>query len=136
MTATGSLDTVAGPGTLDEIATELERTWSVHAHVPLDVRVHVTIAVAEIAANIVEHAARPQPVRIQMEIWVHPDQVHVIFSDDGVPARVDVAAAEMPAPTVERGRGLALAKSVLDRLAYYRDNLNRWTLISRSFRAA
>lgn len=136
MTAAASLETVSGPGTLEEIAAELERTWSVHAHVPRNVRVQMTIAVSEIAANIIEHTARPRPVRIQMEINVLPDQMQVIFSDDGQPVSVDVAGVQMPAHTAERGRGLALAQSVLERLAYYRDTLNRWTLISRSFGAA
>ena len=133
MTLSGSLTTIAGPGTLEKIGSELERTWSAYAHIPPDVRMHMTIAVAEIAANIVEHT---QPVNIQMEIRVLPHQVHVVFSDDGEPAKVDIAAATMPTAAAERGRGLALAISVLDTLAYYRDSLNRWTLISRSFSPA
>ena len=131
--ATGSLDLVAGPEILDEVGAVLEFTWSVHAHVPPDVRMHMAIAVSEIAANIVEHTAQDELVNVHMEIRVLTDQVHVVFSDDGLPARIDLAAANMPAPTVERGRGLALAKSVLERLGYYRDSLNRWTLISKSF---
>ena len=131
--ATGSLNLVAGPEILDEVGAVLEFTWSVHAHVPPDVRMHMAIAVSEIAANIVEHTAQDELVNVHMEIRVLTDQVHVVFSDDGLPARVDLAAANMPAPTVERGRGLALAKSVLERLGYYRDSLNRWTLISKSF---
>ena len=133
--ATGSLDIVAGPETLDEIGAVLEFTWSVHAHVPPEVRMHMAIAVSEIAANIVEHTAQDEPVNVHMEIQVLHDQVHVLFSDDGGPAGVDLDTAKMPATTAERGRGIALAKSVLQKLGYYRDSLNRWTLISRSFSA-
>jgi serine/threonine-protein kinase RsbW len=124
-------DTVTGTATLDEIGTVLERMWSVHPHVPDSVRTQVTIAVGEIGANIIEHAADGRPVRLRMEVLVLADEVRVAFLDDGPPAEVDVAKAVMPDGMAERGRGLAMAHAVLDRLLYHRNHFNHWILFRR-----
>lgn len=40
----------------------------------------------------------------------------------------------MPDWTASRGRGLAIAKAVLGRLDYFRDDVgNHWTLVSKEF---
>lgn len=128
------LDTVAGSATLDEIGIMLERMWSVHSHVPDEVRTQVAIAVGEIGANIIEHSASARPVRLRMEVLVSPGQVRVAFLDDGPPAVVDLTGVpEMPHHTAERGRGLALAHAVLDRLSYHRNLFNHWILVSNRF---
>ncbi len=62
------------------------------------------------------------------------DQVHVTFTDNGLPANIDLTSVAMPDTMAERGRGLALAQTVLDQLAYRGDDLgNQWTLISQRF---
>ena len=68
----------------------LEEMWSVHDHVPSSVRTQVSIAVGEIGANIIEHAAQHRPVRLRMEVLVSPQEVRVAFLDDGPPAGVDL----------------------------------------------
>lgn len=128
-----ALDTVAGPRTLEEIDSILVRAWSEHPQVPQAVRTQVGIAVAEIGANVVEHAGRAGAVRIRMRLRVLPGEVWVEFADDGPPARVDLGAVVMPDDMAERGRGLALAQAVLGSLAYRRDALNHWTLVSKRF---
>ena len=127
------LDTVTGVETLDEIGTLLERLWFSHDHVPDAVRTEMEIAVGEISANIIEHAAKDGPVRLRMEVRVLADKVHVSFVDDGPPAEVNVSAAVMPDYMAESGRGLPLARTVLDRLHYRRSFVNHWTLVSRQF---
>ncbi len=129
----GVLDTVTGAATLDQIGSMLEEMWSVHDHVPPAVRTQVAIAVGEIGANIVEHAAQHRPVRLRMEVLVSPEEVRVAFLDDGPPAAVDLHKATMPDPMAEGGRGLALAHAVLDRLVYHRHRFNHWILFSRPF---
>lgn len=127
----GVLDTVTGSTTLDEIGAVIDRTWSAHGHVPEEVRTQVAIAVDEIGANILEHAARGRPVRLRMVVLVLPDEVRVNFIDDGSPVEVELDSAAMPGEMAESGRGLALARAVLDRLHYRRHLLNHWTLSKR-----
>lgn len=128
-----ALDTVTGSGTLNDISGVLDRIWSAHSHVPDVVRVQIGIAAVEIGANIVEHASHGRSVRLRMMVDVRPDEVEVIFTDDGPPAVVDLGAVSMPHEMAEGGRGLALAQAALGRLNYCRDLVNRWTLISKRF---
>lgn len=93
----------------------------------------VGIAVAEIGANILEHAARYRPVRLRMRVRVGADRVRVFFADDGEPAHIDLRTVGHPDEMTESGRGLAMAKAVLDRLRYRRHSFNHWMLLSRSF---
>ena len=129
----GVLDTTTGAATLEQIGTMLEQMWSVHDHVPAAVRTQVAIAVGEIGANIIEHAAQHRPIRLRMEVLISPEEVRVAFLDDGLPAQVDLGKAAMPDPMAECGRGLALAHAVLDRLSYHRNKFNHWILVSKPF---
>ena len=131
-----TLRTVASPRIFEETEIALVQAWSVIGDVPCGIRLHTAIAVAEIVANIVEHGgAGRQLVRIEMHITVQSDHVLVVLIDDGNEAHVDVAAASMPGDDLaERGRGLAMAKLVLDRLTYRREaGVNYWTLASHPF---
>ena len=122
------------PDPLGAIQGELDTLWSLHPHVPDDVRIRMAIAAAEVGANILEHAQGGRPGRIRMRSELVGDQVHVTFTDNGPPADIDLTSVAMPEATAERGRGLALAQTVLDQLAYRCDDLgNQWTLISQRF---
>ncbi len=124
----------AHPDPLGAIQAELDSLWLAHPHVPDDVRTQMSIAAAEIGANIIEHTGRRQPVVMRMGSELVGDQVHVTFTDDGPPVDIDLASVTMPAATAERGRGLAMAQTVLDKLAYRGDDQgNQWTLISKRF---
>jgi serine/threonine-protein kinase RsbW len=70
-----------------------------------------------------------------MHITVQSDHVQVDLIDDGNEAHVDLGSACMPEDALaERGRGLAMAKLVLDRLIYRREaRVNYWTLASHTF---
>lgn len=68
-----------------------------------------------------------------MEVQALPGEVRVQFTDDGVAARFDLNAVRMPDAMAERGRGLALARAVLDLLCYQRYACNHWTLVSKQF---
>lgn len=119
---------------LGVVDSQLDALWSIHPHVPADVRMQVQIATAEVGANIVEHTGSGHPLRIRMSAAVVDDQVQVDFTDNGPPADVDLAQATMPDDLAERGRGLAMAQALLDQLSYRCDETgNHWTLISRHF---
>ena len=128
-----TFETVSGPDTLHDIARFLDDVWSSHDHVPDPVRLQMSIAAGEIGANIIEHAGRFEPVNITMTIRVLIDEVWVEFTDDGSPVEVDLNAVGMPDEMAERGRGLALAQSVLEKLSYQRNAQNHWTLVSKRF---
>jgi serine/threonine-protein kinase RsbW len=129
------LDVSVGPGTLGEIDAALQRTWSAYPHVPPTIQMHMGIATAEIGANIVEHCAGVRSINLTMDIAVLSDRVRVEFVDDGgpVPVPVDLQSVRMPDEMAERGRGLALARAVLEELIYHRTHLNHWTLVSKPF---
>lgn len=128
------LETVTGPAALDDIQNNLESLWAVHSEVPERVRTRVALAVAEVGANIVQHAGRGAPVPMRMESVVVGNVVRVTFTDQGGEVSVDLGAVAMPVGLAERGRGLAIAQSVLRELAYRRrGTVNEWTLVSEDF---
>lgn len=127
------LDTPTGPDALDKIHRCLNALWSAHPELSEVVRTRVSVAVAEIGANIIEYSRPGQPlrmqVRMQMKVQLLAHEVEIVFTDEGDPADVDLTTVTMPDAMAERGRGLALAKACLDRLTYRRDSIgNRWTL--------
>jgi len=74
------------------------------------------------------------PVLVQMSVEVHPDEVHVIFTDDGAPCPTYPETVNMPDELAERGRGIPMMQSVLRKLTYHRSaTQNHWRLISRYF---
>lgn len=95
-----------------------------------DARVQFEVAVAEIAANILEHAGGGDPVTFTVELTLSQDRLEARFADDGTPARVDLRTVEMPDVFAERGRGLAIALAALDELEYRRRQGNNvWRLV-------
>lgn len=127
-------ETHTGPATLDEIQDILDDALAGGVAIPEHVRMNVSTAVGEVAANIVEHAAQGHPVELRMEIHVLRDEVRIEFTDTGSAADIDLSAVRMPDPMAERGRGLPMSLAVLRGLSYRRDETgNHWTLISEAF---
>lgn len=127
---------VSGPRTLDRIQSFLNELWANHPDLPELLTMDVTVAASEIASNIIEHSAAGQQVRVRMEIRLMPERVEIDFTDDGDPVSVDLDQVCLPDDLADRGRGLAIAKAVLDELSYRRDtsgNTNHWTLTRRRF---
>lgn len=126
------VEIVIGPGALEELAAALDTFWSTNNHVPAAIRMQVGIAVAEVAANIIEHGDA-RWLRVAMHVGL--SQVHVDFNDDGAPPAIELASVVMPDELAERGRGLALAKAALGLFSYHRDQFgNHWRMISQAFR--
>ena len=129
-----ALTAAAAPDFPAEIHRVMESTWVDHSEVPERIRIELAIAAAEVGNNILDHAGRGRDLRIRMELWVLEDQVRIEFTDDGLPAEVNLAALRMPDVMAENGRGLALALASLSELSYARVEAgNRWTLVSRHF---
>lgn len=124
----------AGPDFPDEVQRTLDQAWAIHSEVPKDIRNEVVTAAAEVCNNILDHAGRGRNLQIRMDVWVLGDHVRVEFTDDGLPADMDLALVRMPDVMAESGRGLALARASVAELSYRRVNsANSWTLISRRF---
>jgi serine/threonine-protein kinase RsbW len=64
-----------------------------------------------------------------MQLTVHDDRVEARMRDNGVPAHVDSAGAQMPGEDAEGGRGLALAAAVADLAHVREDDGNTWTVV-------
>ena len=89
-------------------------------------------ALGEIGANVLTHG-RPEGAQLPVEYQLQLDRGIVLasFVDPGPPVH-DHLGRPMPEPESENGRGLALARSLLDELGYQRDGeLNRWRLVKR-----
>jgi serine/threonine-protein kinase RsbW len=89
-------------------------------------------ALGEIGANVLTHGRPPGAERpVEYAIRAADGIVVASFVDPGPPVHNHEARA-MPAPTSEDGRGLALARSLLDEFEYQRDGeVNRWRLVKR-----
>jgi serine/threonine-protein kinase RsbW len=92
-------------------------------------RIGFETALAEIVANVVEHAGAHGPVRLRVELGAGPSDLTADLYDDGPPVGVDPATAVLPDPTAERGRGLALARAAVDEVGYALEaGENHWSL--------
>lgn len=126
-----ALETVTGPETLAELQCTLDAAWSAD-DVPQYTQTCIELAVSEIGSNIIEHSSGGQPVRLRMVVTLLPDTVTVTLTDDGQAAAVDPSQMGMPNEMSERGRGLGIARRVLDELTFSRNEEgNRWTLMRK-----
>jgi len=89
-------------------------------------------ALAEIGANALTHGRRGS-LDAPVEYTLHLDgrTATATFIDRGPPVHNHLTRS-MPEPTSEAGRGLAIARQVLDELGYERDGeINKWRLVKR-----
>jgi serine/threonine-protein kinase RsbW len=87
-------------------------------------------ALAEIGANVLTHG-RPPGADHSVDYVLRLDKktAFASFSDPGPPF-ADQLARSMPDATSEAGRGLAMARSLLDDLGYEREGeVNIWRLV-------
>ena len=90
-------------------------------------------ALAEIGSNVLiytgKHGKDGAPVEYALR--VQAETATASFTDWGPPIHNQGPRA-MPAATSEAGRGLAIARKVLDELGYKRDGeVNTWRLVKR-----
>jgi serine/threonine-protein kinase RsbW len=105
---------------IEEVHAGLDRLWrsDTGAGVGEEDRTLFTLAVSEIATNIVEHARAREPISVSVELTVDGDALRATFTDDADPAIIDLRAVSMPGEDAESGRGLALAVATLDSLEH------------------
>lgn len=117
---------------LDEVQDRFGAWWDTLGTDDVRLRFGLETAVAEIAANIVEHTRRTDQEagrRYTVELDATDDELVAVLTDNGLPADVDLAAVTMADVDQESGRGLALAIAALDRLEHrHEGGHNVWTL--------
>lgn len=91
-------------------------------------------AVAEIAANIVEHAypnGGPNDT-LELLLTAYPDRVEALFTDQGVLFK-EPTATQPSQELAEGGYGLALAREATDSVTYQRtsNGLNKWRIVKK-----
>ncbi len=90
-------------------------------------------ALAEIGANVLRYAVAPgssDPL-VEFDLRLARKTLTARLTDWGPPLHNHLTPA-MPAPTSEAGRGLAIARKVLDELGYQGEGeVNTWRLVKR-----
>lgn len=120
----------AAPPWLDEVHDLLDELWAAVPSVGAADRMCFTTALAEVAANIVEHAARDGVVPVRLVVQAGVQEVRALFEDTGRP--YEPPHVEGAAALAESGRGLHMARALADELAYEREGpLNRWLVVRR-----
>ncbi len=89
-------------------------------------------ALAEIGGNVLTHGRPRGTTRpVEYSLRLDDDEIVASLTDSGPPVHEHLGR-EMPSLEREDGRGLAIARSLLDELGYERDgDLNRWRLVKR-----
>ena len=74
---------------------------------------------------------RPDDPPVEYKLRLEGHMAVATFTDRGPPLHNQLTRA-MPEPTSEAGRGLAIARQVLDELGYEREGeVNTWRLVKR-----
>ena len=133
MSATStSFDVPAVVQSLDEVQDRFGAWWDTLGIDDLRLRFGLETALAEIAANIVEHTRRTDQEagrRDTVQLDATDRELVAVLTDNGLPADVDLASVTMADVDQEGGRGLALAIAALDRLEHrHEGGHNVWTL--------
>lgn len=117
---------------LDTVQDRFGEWWDTLGIDDVRLRFGLETAVAEIAANIVEHTRRTDQRagrRYTVQLDATDRELVAVLTDNGLPADVDLAAVTMADVDEESGRGLALAIAALDRLEHqHAGGHNIWTL--------
>jgi serine/threonine-protein kinase RsbW len=129
------IDVPAVLDSVDTVQTAFGEWWDSLGETDVAKRFSFELAVIEIATNIVEHTRRSDVDdgrRFTLDLDATADEVRAVFTDNGMPADIDLSAVTMADVDDESGRGLALALATLDSLDYRHDaGRNIWTLVCR-----
>jgi serine/threonine-protein kinase RsbW len=128
-----TFDVPAVPTSLDTVQDRFATWWDGLGVDDVARRFALETAVAEIAANIVEHTARndqQEGRRYTVQLEATDRAFTAVLRDNGLPVDIDLSAVTMAGVEAESGRGLALALAALDRLEHRHEHgHNVWTLV-------
>ncbi len=109
----------------------LERLWAEAPAVDDIVRIRFATALVEVVGNVVQHGRRDDgsPPSVDVRLQAEPD-VRADIRDDGTSFPEPLAVPEPVDELAESGRGIAMARAVLDELHYAREpGANCWRLV-------
>lgn len=114
---------------VDTVQDFLEALWADHDDVaPLD-RMAFETAIAELAANVIQHADSGSGVTCVLTVDIDDSGLRATLKDTAEAGGFSLRTFEMPDALAEEGRGIALIQALVDDLAYDRvDGVNRWTI--------
>lgn len=123
------LDGPARLALVDSVLDALDAAWTEAPHVADQDRTLFTLALSEVATNMVQHGAGPTDVTLRVDIRIAADELAATLIDTAPPASIDWHGISMPDAEEESGRGLALAQAALDEFTHtYDDRGNTWRL--------
>ncbi|MGJ9407464.1 ATP-binding protein [Nesterenkonia aurantiaca] len=124
-----SLSGPAEIGFVDQVLDALEELCT-ETHDLLDEdRTFFSLAVSEIATNIVTHCDPESGVTVQVDLAVDQEALRAWFHDDAKPVDISLNDPAMPNAMAESGRGLAIATMALDQLSHEIKDGHIWTLV-------
>jgi serine/threonine-protein kinase RsbW len=126
------LETTASPASLEQVHALFATLWASAPDVQMSDRNAFETAVAEVAANVIEHASRGEDVAMRLVVRAPEDRVEAELEDLGYPYGGVVCETPSVDDLPESGHGLLIARALTDELVYERDGaVNRWMLRRR-----
>ncbi|WP_162319747.1 ATP-binding protein [Nesterenkonia haasae] len=129
--AHASVTGTAELGFVEEVLDTLEDLYTTTGDVSAEDRTFFSLAVSEIATNIVTHGETETEVTVTADLAVDDESLSAEFQDDAEPVELPLEAAALPDEFAESGRGLAIAKMALDQLSHKADDGHTWHLMRR-----
>lgn len=118
----------AVPEGLRDLRALVELADAAHPQIRSEAFLELETAAIEVAGNVVEHGRPPGQIRWSFTLRVMPEHVECVLADNGQKYEGDLTAV-MPDPLAESGRGLALARAVLDEFSHtHTGDENVWTM--------
>lgn len=125
-----TLDALAVPECLNLLHDLLEQVGADHPALEAEDLAMFETAVIEITGNVVEHGRPPGRVVFRFRLHVFDDRLVGVLVDSGEALNPVVRPGELPEDMAESGRGLVLARAVLDEFSYrLNDAGNTWTMV-------
>lgn len=113
---------------IEQLHTALATFWAA-THLSAETRMRFGTALAEVIANILQYAVVPGDPPIKLRLRYTPAILEAQTVDQGLSWTMARTTIAMPEDWEERGRGLAIAQAMLDKLQYRRfRNVNCWRL--------
>lgn len=129
--AQASLTGPAELGFVDEVLDTLDGLYTATGDVSDEDQTLFSLAVSEVATNIVTHSEADAEVTVTADLAVDEEELSAQFEDNADPADVPLEAATLPDELAESGRGLAIAKMALDELSHEVNDGHVWQLMRK-----